>query len=43
MNVVVISESLWKRRFGSNQRVPGRTLLLEEESYGVVTLFETNG
>jgi putative ABC transport system permease protein len=36
MNVVVIGESLWKRRFGADRKVLGRTLLLEQESYTVI-------
>src|SRR5438270_4776158 len=34
--VVLLNESLWKRRFGGDQRVIGRTLALNGESYTVV-------
>ena len=34
--VAVLSEELWRRRFGADPAVPGRTVLLDGESYTVV-------
>jgi len=35
-HVVVMSNSLWKSRFGSNLQVLGKTILLDGESYAIV-------
>lgn len=35
-NVVVLSESLWRQRFGADAQVPGRVLRLDGEPYTVV-------
>jgi len=34
--VVVISHSLWQRRFGSDQKIVGRTIAIDNEPYTVV-------
>lgn len=35
-NVVVISDGLWRRRFGSDRSIIGRTILLDQEMYSVI-------
>ena len=35
-HVIVLSDGLWKSRFGSNAQVLGRTILLDGESYSVI-------
>jgi putative ABC transport system permease protein len=40
-NVVVLSEELWKRRFGSDPEIAGRAVNLNDKSYTVVGVIPT--
>ncbi len=41
-HVVVMSDGLWKSRFGSNAQILGKTILLDGESYIVVGIMPPN-